>query len=397
MVMAKLDDSTEYGSIKFLDLFELEEIQSIQDAFAKATGVASIITDTNGRPITKPSNFCRLCRDVIRKTEKGLKNCMYSDSVLGRVNPDGPNMQPCLSGGLWDGGASILVGDKHIANWLVGQIRNEHQDEEKLLAYAREIGADQQEFRSALRDVNSMSIEQFGHVCQALFVMAKQLSTLAYHNVLQSRTIRERDMIEKALRDSEVRFRQLADSMPQLVWTADPSGNVDYYNERRNEFNGFSQKVNGNWEWAPVIHPEEREATIEAWKAACQTGSPYETEHRIQRSDGCYSWFLSRALPVVDESGEIARWYGTATDVDTIKKAEQALNEAKKIAEEANQAKSDFIATVSHEIRTPMTVFMAALEFIMEINKDLEIKEALQLANTSSKRLYTLLNEILDF
>ena len=174
-------------NVKFQDLFNLEEIQNIQDTFAKATGVASIITDTDGRPITKPSNFCRLCRDIIRKTEKGLTNCMRSDAVLGLSNPDGPTIQPCLSGGLWDGGASIMVGRKHIANWLIGQIRNEQQDEEKMLAYAREIGADEEDFREALGEVTIMSIEQFNNVCEALYVMAKQLSTLAYQNLLQKR------------------------------------------------------------------------------------------------------------------------------------------------------------------------------------------------------------------
>lgn len=68
--------------ISFFDLFDLKEIQNIQDSFAKATGVASIITDTEGHPITDPSNFCRLCIDIIRKTEKGLINCMKSDAQI---------------------------------------------------------------------------------------------------------------------------------------------------------------------------------------------------------------------------------------------------------------------------------------------------------------------------
>mgnify|MGYP000682583277 CR=1 FL=1 len=75
LVMTTASPTIESTNIKFQDLFDLEEIQSIQDTFAKATGVASIITDTDGSPITKPSNFCRLCRDIIRKTEKGLSNC----------------------------------------------------------------------------------------------------------------------------------------------------------------------------------------------------------------------------------------------------------------------------------------------------------------------------------
>jgi len=93
--------------IDFNDLLNVSEIQRIQDLFAEATGVASIITYPNGLPITKPSNFCNLCNDIIRKTEKGLKNCYYSDAVIGTQNEKGAIIQKCLSGGLWDAGASI--------------------------------------------------------------------------------------------------------------------------------------------------------------------------------------------------------------------------------------------------------------------------------------------------
>jgi ligand-binding sensor protein len=117
----------ETEGIAFEDLFNLEEIQRLHDQFAHACGVASIITHPDGTPITKPSNFCRLCEDIIRRTDKGIKNCYYSDSVIGRYNSDGPTVQPCLSGGLWDAGTSIGVGGRHIANWLIGQVRNETQ------------------------------------------------------------------------------------------------------------------------------------------------------------------------------------------------------------------------------------------------------------------------------
>ncbi len=153
------------SDIKFEDLFNIEEIQRIQDAFARATGVASIITDTKGNPITRPSNFCHLCQNIIRKTEKGLANCHHSDEVLGRMRQDGPIMQPCLSGGLWDGGTSICVGDRQIANWLIGQVLDTNQDDEAMLSYAREIGADEEEFRQALAKVTRMPKEQFAKVC----------------------------------------------------------------------------------------------------------------------------------------------------------------------------------------------------------------------------------------
>ncbi len=176
-------------SISFRDLFDIDEIQRLQDAFALATHVASIITEPDGTPITKPSSFCHLCMNIIRKTEKGLANCMKSDAALGRPNPDGPIIQPCLSGGLWDGGASIRVGDTHVANWLIGQVRDETQHPRDMLKYAELIGANRREFKKALDQVPTMSRAQFEHVGQSLFLIAQILSRQAYQNFLLQKTL----------------------------------------------------------------------------------------------------------------------------------------------------------------------------------------------------------------
>jgi serine phosphatase RsbU (regulator of sigma subunit) len=203
--------------VKFADLFDLDEIQKIQDAFALASNVASIITEPDGTPITEPSNFCRLCMEIIRKTPKGLSNCMKSDAMLGRQNTSGPIMQPCLSGGLWDGGAGISVGDQHIANWLIGQVRNETQNDENMMKYADEIGADPEEFRAALCQVTRMSTEQFKNVCNSLFLFANQLSKLAYQNL---RLRENQQLLEKFNQELEQRVAhrtaELAQSNQEL-------------------------------------------------------------------------------------------------------------------------------------------------------------------------------------
>lgn len=221
------------GELRFEDLFDVLEVQQIQDAFAAATGVASIITATDGTPITRPSNFCRLCEHIIRKTGKGLANCYRSDAVLGRKHPDGPIMQPCLSGGLWDGGTSICVGDEHIANWLIGQVLDDSIDTEAMLQYAREIGADEEAFGNALNEVTRMPKEQFAHVCEALFLIARQLSNFAFQNVQQAREIAERKRVETALAESEDKFHSLYSNMAEGVAlhevVLDPQGNPVNY------------------------------------------------------------------------------------------------------------------------------------------------------------------------
>ena len=205
-----LNDKAE---IKFEDLFNIDEIQQIQDAFAEATGVASLITDTKGNPITKPTKFVYLCNEIIRKTEKGLRNCMHSDSCIGKLNPDGPIYQPCLSGGLWDGGSSITAGETHIANWLVGQVLDENHDKNKMLQYAYEIGADPIAFKNALEEVPIMSTEKFKKISDAVFVIAKQLSKMALQNMYQARFITElrqkEEIINKQVEELEAKNAEL--------------------------------------------------------------------------------------------------------------------------------------------------------------------------------------------
>lgn len=201
-----LDESTE---IQFTDLFNLEDVQRIQDAFAEATGVASLITHADGVPITQPSNFCRLCSEVIRKTEKGLSRCMHSDAMIGRYNPSGPTIQACLSAGLFNAGASITVGGKYIANWLIGQAKSEAPDETSLLRYAAEIGVDPMEFRAALAEVPVMSKDRFEKIAGALFLLSNELSLKAYQNVQQARFIAERQRAEAELQRHREHLEEL--------------------------------------------------------------------------------------------------------------------------------------------------------------------------------------------
>ena len=203
-----LTQPMEVSEIKLEDLFNMDEIQRVQDEFALATGVASLITSIDGTPITKPSNFNYLCSEIVRKTEQGCANCFKSAATIGVYNPNGPTVQTCLSGGLWDAGVGIIVGGHHIANWMIGQIRNEAQSEDKMRAYAALIGADEEAFMQAFRTVPSMSVERFGLIAQALFTLVNQLCNTAYQNVQQARFISERKQVEKEKEKLAEQLRQ---------------------------------------------------------------------------------------------------------------------------------------------------------------------------------------------
>src|SRR5450759_126086 len=227
--------------IQFSDIFDLNDIQRIQDLFSDATGVASIITHPDGTPITHPSNFCRLCNEIIRKTNTGLTNCFKSDAEIGRPSPSGPIIQPCLSGGLWDAGASIIVGGKHIANWLIGQVKNEEQDNKKMLQYAKEIGADQQDFMNALDEVPLMSKEKFEKVAQMLFAFANEISSKAYQNSQLMQSIFERTKAEEELIQEQHLSDALLNNLPDHIYFKDCESRFIRINKSMAQFLGLNE------------------------------------------------------------------------------------------------------------------------------------------------------------
>ncbi len=308
------------------DIFDLAELQSLQDAFARATGVASLITRPDGTPITKPSGFCRLCNDIIRTTPKGLANCYKSDAVLGSYNPDGPVLQPCLSGGLWDAGASITLAGRHVGNWLIGQVRNEAQDEERMLAYAELIGADPAEFLAALAEVPVMSVEQFRNVAEALFLIANQLSEKAYQNLLQQRTIRQREQAELALRKSEERFRRMVETANEGIWAMDGEGRTTYANQEMAKMLGCPLERMLESSMLDFGFPEDRAAHL-ALLAARRKGLAGDDELRLRRADGGELWARVKASPIMEEGG-VAGSFGMFTDITDRKSVAQELEES---------------------------------------------------------------------
>ena len=164
----------------------------------------------------------------------------------------------------------------------------------------------------------------------------------------QTADLIERRRAQAALLDSEARFRQLADSMPQIVWTARPDGFIDYYNERWYEFSGFPRDVFGDASWEGILDPEDLERTRSAYYAAIQSGQPYNMEHRFwDFQESRFRWFVGRALPIRDGKGKIVRWFGTSTDIDEQKRVQEDLRRA-------NADLEQFAYSASHDLQEPL-------------------------------------------
>ena len=144
--------------------------------------------------------------------------------------------------------------------------------------------------------------------------------------------VTERKRAADALRDSEQRFRHLADMLPQIIWTARPDGYLDYYNERWYDFTGFDRSLGGDQSWAPVLHPDDLQLCLDIWYSSVRTGDPYEIEYRFwDRRDKRWRWFIGRAAPMRDASGHIVKWFGTCTDIDDQKTSQEALLQTQKL------------------------------------------------------------------
>lgn len=131
----------------------------------------------------------------------------------------------------------------------------------------------------------------------------------------------------RELADAVAQWRALADAMPQLVWMADARGKVFYYNERARQYRGIRREHDGEWDWTPMIHPDDVSDTEAVWRLAHKHGRHYAHQHRLCMQDGTYRWHLSRANPELDSQGRVVKWYGTATDISDQVHTQQLLKE----------------------------------------------------------------------
>jgi len=203
--------------------------------------------------------------------------------------------------------------------------------------------------------------------------------------------ITERKKIEEVLRQSERRFRELADAMPQIVFTATADGSTDYLNSKWYELTEVPRESIDDEVWASTLHPDDRQPCLDSWYRCVRTGTPYQIEYRLNfPGKGGYRWHLGRALPVRNEAGEIVRWYGTCTDIHDLRLAQEALRVADK-------RKDEFLATLAHELRNPLAPVRSAVEYLrLKSPLDPKLDNARLIIDRQTKVMVRLVDDLLD-
>ncbi|CAN7336462.1 hybrid sensor histidine kinase/response regulator [Massilia sp. LjRoot122] len=195
---------------------------------------------------------------------------------------------------------------------------------------------------------------------------------------------------ERAMVESEAKFRVIADAIPQLAWSAGAGGTNDYLNARWLEFTGLpAERIAGN-AWVDIIHPDDLPALLAAWRNSMATDEPFEVEHRLVHHSGDWRWMLNRALPLRDAAGKATRWMGTLTDIHDKKAGEEELRAQAR-------RKDEFLAMLAHELRNPLAPISNAAQLLSMAALDPQrVRQSSEVIIRQVRHMTSLVDDLLD-
>lgn len=289
--------------------------------------------------------------------------------------------------------------------WLSRVATDDRARMEKEVARALRDGPDHWKLEYRLRRADGSRVAVLDHG----FVVRFEGKPLRALGIVEAVRAGEPEPEEPSLRERaeerERAFRSFAEFIPQLAWSAHPSGWIDFYNQRWYDYTGTTFEQVEGWGWVTAHDPLDLPRVLRIWRNAFATGQPWEDEFRLRRGrDGMLRWHLSRAMPVRDAQGRIVRWFGTSTDVHDQKLALEDYSRllaseqrARREAEAASRAKDEFLAVVSHELRSPLNAMLGWTQLLRTGSLSEEKRNAaLEKIESSAQLQAKLVEDLLD-
>jgi len=206
---------------------------------------------------------------------------------------------------------------------------------------------------------------------------------------LVAREITEQRNAEGRLAASNARFRSMAQTVPDILFTADAQGRCDYVNQRFHEVTGMETQRALGLGWLKALHPEDRDGVVTAWQNAVHSDAGFSYRYRLCCSDTAWRWFETRARPVPGPHGE-HYWFGACSDIDELVRTREAL-------EEADRQKNEFLAILGHELRNPMAPVRSAVDVMRTLApEEPKLRWAIQVIERQSRHMGRLLDDLLD-
>ena len=214
---------------------------------------------------------------------------------------------------------------------------------------------------------------------------------------VQGSDVTDRESALASLRESEQRFRTIAEMIPQMVWSTLPDGYHDYFNPQWYEYTGVPEGATDGEGWNGIFHPDDRERAWARWRDSLRTGEPYEIEYRLRHRDGDYRWVLGRALPIRDATGAIVRWMGTCTEIHEQKLVQEAFARNEVVLRDNDQRKDRFLAILAHELRNPLAPIGTAAALLRMAPDDVaRVRGASAIIERQVQHMTRLVNDLLD-